>query len=192
MTYSRNQRLVFVALLAAQAVVLSLIEQAIPTPFVFAPGAKLGLANIITCIALFKLPVKDTIAILITRVLLASFLGGTLSTLLFSFSGAILSFTGMYAVYRLGPKRVSLIGISVTGATLHNFGQLLIASYIAGTWNVLLFLPILTIVGILSGIATGVAANYLLQALNQIPIWKQSSNKGEEINEHSSNVGSIS
>ena len=172
MKSNQNQRLVFIALLAAQAVVLSLLEQAIPTPFMIAPGAKLGLANIITCIALFKLPVKDTVVIIVTRLLLASFLGGTLSTLLFSTAGATLSFIGMYGVYKLGPRHISMIGISVTGATLHNFGQLLIASYIAGTWNVLLHLPILTFVGILSGIATGGAANYLLESLNKIPIWK--------------------
>jgi heptaprenyl diphosphate synthase len=169
---NKNQRLVLIALLAAQAVVLSLLEQAIPTPFVIAPGAKLGLANIITCIALFKLSVKDTAAIIMTRLLLASFLGGTLSTLLFSTAGAALSFIGMYGIYKLGSKRVSMIGISVTGATLHNFGQLLIASHIAGTWNVLIYLPVLTFVGILSGIATGVAAHYLLESLNKIPIWK--------------------
>ena len=170
--FNQNQRLVFIALLAAQAVVLSLLEQAIPTPFMIAPGAKLGLANMITCVALFKLPIKDTVAIIISRLLLASFLGGTLSTLLFSLAGATLSFMGMYGVYKLGPGRVSMVGISVTGAVLHNFGQLLIASYIAGTWNVLLYLPALTIAGTLSGIAVGVAASYLLKALNQIPIWK--------------------
>lgn len=172
MKTSKNQRLVFIALLASQAVVLSLLEQAIPTPFWGAPGAKLGLANIITCIALFKLPLKDTFGIVITRILLASFLGGTLSTLLFSATGATVSLIGMYGVYKLGPKRVSIIGISVTGATLHNFGQLLFGSYIAGTWNVLLYLPVLTIAGILSGIATGIAAIYLINALNKIPIWK--------------------
>jgi len=170
MKYNRNQRLVFIALLSAQAVVLSLLEQAIPIPFTVVPGAKLGLANIITCIALFKLPAKATIAIIGTRLLLASFLGGTLSTLIFSSAGATLSFVGMYGVFKLEPGRVSMIGISVTGAILHNFGQLLIASYIAGTWNVLIYLPVLTFVGTLSGIATGVAANYLLQHLNKIPI----------------------
>jgi len=174
MKYNRNHRLVFIALLAAQAVVLSLLEQAIPTPFIVVPGAKFGLANIIVCIALFKLPVKDTIAIIVTRLFLAGFLGGTLSTLLFSAAGATLSFTGMYGVYKLGPGRVSMIGISVTGAILHNFGQLLIASYIAGTWNVLIYLPVLTFVGVLSGIATGVAASYLLQSLNKISIWRYS------------------
>ena len=192
MKHNRNQRLVFIALLTAQAVVLSLLEQAIPTPFIIAPGAKLGLANIVTCIALFKLPTKDTITIIVIRLFLAGFLGGTLSTLFFSFAGATLSFIGMYGVFKLGKKHVSMIGISVTGAALHNFGQLLIASFIAGTWNVLLYLPVLTIAGVLSGIATGVGANYLLQSLNKIPIGNITIGKGEENNEHSSNVGSIS
>jgi len=174
MTTNKNQRLVFIALLAAQAVVLSLLEQAIPSPFTMAPGAKLGLANIITCIALFKLPATDVMTIVATRVLLASFLGGTLSTLLFSAAGATLSFVGMYGVFKLGPNLVSMIGISVTGATLHNFGQLLIASHVAGTWNVLLYLPVLTGAGIISGIATGVAANYLLQSLDKILVNKNS------------------
>jgi len=51
---------------------------------------------------------------------------------------------------------------------LHNFGQLLIASYIARTWHVLLYLPILTFFGVLSGVATGVTAHYLLQSLHKI------------------------
>lgn len=169
-SYHKNRRLVFIALLAAQAVVLSLLEQAIPTPFIIVPGAKLGLANIITCIALFKLPPKDTFMIIVTRLVLASFLGGTLSTLLFSFAGATLSFIGMYGVHKLGSKWVSVIGISVTGAVLHNFGQLIIASYIANTWNVLLLLPLLTPVGIISGITTGIIAHFLLQSLDRLSI----------------------
>ena len=44
---TKNQRLVYIALLAAQAVIISILERAIPFPFAFAPGAKIGLANII-------------------------------------------------------------------------------------------------------------------------------------------------
>ena len=56
---TKNQRLVYIALLAAQAVIISIIERAIPFPFAFAPGAKIGLANIITCMALYTLSVRD-------------------------------------------------------------------------------------------------------------------------------------
>ena len=49
---SHLRKLVFIALLTAQGIVLGLLEQAIPFPFAFAPGAKLGLANIVTLISL--------------------------------------------------------------------------------------------------------------------------------------------
>ena len=46
-----TKKLVYLALLTGQSLVLFLLEGLIPLPFL-APGAKLGLANIITLIAL--------------------------------------------------------------------------------------------------------------------------------------------
>ncbi len=101
--------------------------------------------------------------IICIRLVLATLLGGSLSTFLYSAAGAILSFLGMWLVQKLGPKRVSIIGVSTAGGILHNVGQLMVASFIAGSWNVMLYLPALSFIGILSGIAIGIAANYLLQ-----------------------------
>ncbi|MBS4217416.1 Gx transporter family protein [Bacillus sp. FJAT-49711] len=165
---TKNQRIVYIALLASQAVIISLLERAIPFPFAFAPGAKLGLANIITCMALYTLSAKDAGKVVFTRLVLSTLLGGTISTFMYSASGAILSFFGMWSVKKLGPKRISIIGVSVTGAILHNVGQLVIASWIAQTWTVLLYLPILSFIGILSGIAIGVFANYLLTHIEKL------------------------
>lgn len=169
---TRNQRLVLISLLAAQAVIIGLLERHIPSPFAFAPGVKLGLANIITCIALYTLTMKETAMIVFIRLVLTTFLSGTLSTFLYSSSGAILSFVGMYLVMLLGPKRVSLIGVSTVGGVLHNFGQLIMASIITSEWTVLLLLPYLTIAGILSGIAIGIAANYLLPHVHNLRFYK--------------------
>ncbi|MFC5463393.1 Gx transporter family protein [Lederbergia graminis] len=165
---SKNQRIVLIALLAAQAVIISLIERAIPFPFAIAPGAKLGLANIITCIALYTLTTKDACKVVIIRLILATLLGGTISTFMYSGAGAIVSFFGMWMVKKLGPSRISLIGVSVTGAILHNFGQLVVASWIAKTWTVLLYLPVLSFIGLLSGIAIGILANYLLTHVEKL------------------------
>ncbi len=167
MPVTKNQRLVYIALLAAQAVIISLLERAIPFPFAFAPGAKLGLANMITCMALYTLPVKDAFKVVSIRLVLATLLGGTISTFMYSAAGALLSFLGMLAVKKLG-KRVSLIGVSTTGAVLHNIGQLVIASWIAQTWTVMLYLPVLSFIGILSGFAIGIAANYLLTHVEKL------------------------
>ncbi|MCT1904479.1 Gx transporter family protein [Oceanobacillus sojae] len=169
---TNNQRLVYIALLAAQAVIISLIERAIPSPFVIAPGAKLGLANIITCMALYTLPVKDASKVVMIRIILATLLGGTISSFMYSASGAALSFIGMCSVKKLGPSRISLIGVSVAGAILHNIGQLTIASWVAQTWTVLLYLPVLSFFGILSGIAMGMVANYLLNHVEQLHYYR--------------------
>jgi len=170
---TKNQRLVYIALLASQAVIISLLERAIPFPFAIAPGAKLGLANIITCMALYTLSTKDAGKVVATRLILSSLLGGTLSSFLYSASGAILSFFGMWAVKKLGPSRISLIGVSTTGAILHNVGQLMTASWIAQTWTVLLYLPVHSFIGVLSGIAIGICANYLLTHVEKLHYYKE-------------------
>ncbi len=74
----------------------------------------------------------------------------------------------MLLVKQLGPKRVSIIGISAAGGFLHNVGQLVTASWIAQSWSVMLYLPVLAFFGILSGIAIGIAANYLLQRVDTL------------------------
>ena len=159
---------IYISLLAAQGVVITMLERAIPFPFAFAPGAKLGLANIITLLAIFTLPYKDSFKVVWMRLLISTLLGGTLSTFLYSFAGAFLSYGGMLLVRLLGPKRVSMIGISATGGILHNVGQLAMASLIAQSFSVMLYLPILSVTGIFSGIAVGVAANYLLEHVSTI------------------------
>lgn len=165
---SRLRKIIFIALLVAQGVIIGLIENMIPYPFAFAPGAKLGLANLITIIALFTMPKRESFILIWMRLILTTLLGGTISTFLYSMSGALLSYGGMLLVKQLGPKRVSIIGISATGGFMHNVGQLVTASWIAQSWTVMLYLPILSFLGILSGIAIGISANYLLQRVDTL------------------------
>ncbi|MGM0156092.1 heptaprenyl diphosphate synthase component I [Enterococcus sp. AZ191] len=117
----------------------------------------------ITIVAIFTMNKRDSFLLLWLRLFLTTLLGGTISTFLYSMSGALLSYLGMLLVKKLGPKRVSIIGISATGGFMHNVGQLVTASFIAQSWTVMLYLPILSFLGILSGIAIGIAANYLLR-----------------------------
>lgn len=165
---TKNQRLVYIALLVAQAVIISLIERAIPSPFFFAPGAKLGLANIMTCIALYTLSVKDAGKVILIRLILAALLGGTLSTFIYSSAGATLSFFSMLMIKKQPFLPTSLIGVSMAGAVFHNIGQLIVASWIAGTWAVLLYLPVLSFIGMLTGLAIGITANYLLTHVDRL------------------------
>ena len=82
MMNSKRKTLNFITMLAAQAVVISVVERLTPTPFSFAPGAKLGLGNLISLIAIFTLPAKDSVKVVSLRLLISTFLGGTFSTFL--------------------------------------------------------------------------------------------------------------
>lgn len=168
-----QERLIYITLLAAQAVVIGLIERLIPAPFAFAPGAKLGLGNLITLIALFTLPGKDSLKVVLTRLALSTLLAGGFSSFLYAFSGSLLSFGGMFLAKQLGPRRVSLIGISTLGGILHNLGQLLTFAIIAKSYYALNYLPILALSGILSGFLVGLAGYFLLQQIRPLAVYYQ-------------------
>lgn len=165
---SKTQKSVYIALLAAQATVISLIEGMLPNLLAFAPGAKIGLANMVTLVAIFSLSFKDSFKVVTMRLLLTSLLGGTLSTFMYSFAGSYLSFFGMVLVRKLGPKRVSFIGISTTGGILFNVGQLAVASLIARSFTVMLYLPVLSFAGIIAGIVVGIVGNFMMKNIATI------------------------
>jgi heptaprenyl diphosphate synthase len=163
---SRNRKMVFIALLVAQAIVLNIIERMIPVPFI-TPGAKLGLANIITVVAIYMLTLKDTFAIVILRVVMASVLVGNMTGFFYSLSGGILSLIAMYIVYKLGRDKISIVGVSIIGAVFHNIGQVIIAAIVIQNINIAAYLPVLLIAGIGTGIFVGLTAKQLIVYLKR-------------------------
>lgn len=161
------QKMLFIALLAAQAVLLSLIENLFPPLVAIAPGAKLGLANIIMLIAIYTLPKKDSFLLLWLRLLLTTLLFGSVSTFLYSTAGGLLSY-GVMLLLKAYPKQFSILGVSVAGGFMHNLGQLLVAASIAKTGSILLYLPWLGIIGIVTGLFTGLATRLLLNRLSAL------------------------
>ncbi|MGV3219600.1 Gx transporter family protein [Clostridium baratii] len=160
------------SLLVGMALILFIIEGMIPVPFI-TPGAKLGLANLVIMIAVYTLgSYKEAFTVLFLRLLLSTMLGGSISTLMYSAAGGILSFIIIILVKELGGKYVSIIGVSAAAAVFHNIGQLIIASLILKNIGVFLYLPILSIAGIGTGIFVGISANYLLSHLNKISYLK--------------------
>lgn len=168
-----TSRMVYIALLVAQALVLYIFESMIPVPFI-TPGAKLGLANLVTVIALYTLGNnKQVFWIVILRLILSTMFGGNLSSFMYSASGAIFSYFIMIITKALGKNKLSIIGVSASGAVFHNIGQLLIASAIVRNINVMLYLPVLSIAGIGTGIFIGITANYLINHMVKLPYFKK-------------------
>jgi heptaprenyl diphosphate synthase len=169
------QKLTFIAVLVAQALILYIVEGMIPVPFI-APGAKLGLSNIVSLTSLYILGFKNTFVVLVVRILLSTFFGGNLSSLIYSLSGGIISLLVMQLVKSLGKDNVSIIGISVSGAFFHNVGQVFAAAAIIHNINIVVYIPILTVAGVGTGIFVGITSNYLLSALRKVPIYRNFGN----------------
>ena len=163
---SNTRKLVFLSLLVAQAMVLSWLESMIPfTPGI--PGAKLGLANIVTLIALSTMDFKSSFIVVVMRTTLTSFLFGTVSALLYSLSGGLLSLIVMALVLKILPNSFSLMAVSIIGAIAHNLGQLLMAALVIENLNILYYLPFLMLLAIPTGLFVGIVTRYLLPYLKR-------------------------
>jgi len=170
---NKTFHMILLSLFIAQSLALYIIEGMLPIPFI-APGAKLGLSNLITLIALYTLPRKrDVFLILFVRVLLSSLFGGGPNALLYSAAGAALSFLAMIAVKTIGRDHVSIIGVSTAGAMFHNLGQVLAASIIVQNSMIMLYLPVLSLAGIGTGLFIGVAANFIIGHIKKLPLFKK-------------------
>ena len=157
-----TKKLTTMALLTAIAMVLSFIESQIPA-FTAIPGIKMGLANIAVVFALYRLGWKEAAAISLLRVVLVSLLFGSFATLFYSLAGALLSLVGMGLLKKSG--KFTEIVVSVSGAVLHNLGQIAMASLMLQTDALRYYLPFLLISGILAGIVIGLLAAILVKRI---------------------------
>lgn len=155
----KTKRMVFLGLMVGYSLVLYILETYIPNPFIaFFPGAKLGLTNIVTLIALLIFGLKETFIIVTVRVILSSIFAGPMTHLLFSIGGAYLSLILMYIVSKI--KGFSTIGISIVGAVGHNIGQLLVASVLMENLLVMTYLPFMLLTSLITGCFVGLAVKF--------------------------------
>jgi heptaprenyl diphosphate synthase len=150
-------------MLVAQASVLHFLESLLPNPIPI-PGVKLGLANIITLVALVIFDFRTALQITVLRTILGSLLSGTLFGVGFflSFSGAVTAACIMAVVTRRC-RGFSIVGISVAGAAAHNLGQLAMASLILNFSGIFYYLPVMLLFSVPTGFFTGLLVKQLVE-----------------------------
>ena len=167
----KTRKLTTLSLLCAIALTIFMLEAQIP-PLVPIPGIKLGLANIITVFAVFALGPKEAAAVLFVRIFLGAVFAGNFSTIFYSAAGgacAILTTIGLK--YILTKKQLWIAGC--LGAVAHSIGQVAMAMMITATPGLILYLPPLICISIVTGLFTGLCAQYLVNRGN---LWKTISN----------------
>lgn len=161
---SKAKQIALCAVMIALALVLSYTERFIPLQMLIPlPGVRLGLANIVTLVALYLLSPKHAFLILIPRCILGSMFGGGVTGLLFSLIGGILAL-GVMAVARRA-RLFSVYGVSILGAAAHNVGQVLTAMVLMQSVYIGAYLPYLLLVAIFTGSATGAMCSGILRVL---------------------------
>ena len=152
------RRVALLGALLAISLVLSVVESMlgalVPLPI---PGVKLGLANIVSMFLLSYFSLSTAITVGLLRSLLASFFTGGFGMFLYSAPGVLLSILAMYAAMK-AVKPLTIVGISMIGACMHNLMQVCVAVLMTGEVRLFYYAFILLIIGAVSGTITGAVA----------------------------------
>lgn len=154
------KRTCILSMLLAMAIVLNMVETLIP---IFIPGVKLGLANIIILIMLYKFKPTEALIVNLLRIIIVGLIRSTLlsPTFLMSLTGGILSYLLMLLFSR--GKIFSPIGVSVLGAVGHTVGQIVIAIILLDTTAFVYYLPLIAILSVFTGVFSGMLARAYLK-----------------------------
>lgn len=160
-----KNRVAYFGVFTALALMFSYIETMIPIQF-GVPGIKLGFANIMIVIMLYKSSAKEALLLSIVRIMLSGFLFANLSSILYSIAGGVLSLGIMTLLKKQGG--FSVIGVSVAGGVSHNVGQLIVAMLVVETYQVGYYFPVLLVAGVLTGLGIGVVSQEVLKRIRNI------------------------
>ena len=147
------------------ALILSYVELLIPINFGIT-GMKLGLANLLVVILLYKGCPRDALLLSVIRILLSGLIFGNMFSIFYSLGGGLLSLAVMVFLKKTGQFTVA--GISIGGGASHNVGQLLVAMFVVQTYQVGYYLPVLLIAGVITGAVIGILSAEVLKRTQSI------------------------
>jgi len=160
-----EKKIFTMALMVALGVVLHRLEAILPLP---SPWIKLGLANVMTLLALEFLGFREAVTVTVARTILGSMVGGTFlgPTFFLSLAGGLAA-TGIMALLYKGPSgRLSLIGISATAACTHTLTVFsCVYFFFIPRMAFLQLVPFFLSCALVSGCLTGAIANHLVNRL---------------------------
>ena len=162
----QTRKLTRMALLTAIALTIFMIEAQIPA-LVPIPGVKLGLANIVTVFAVFTMGSKEGAMILAARIFLGAVFAGNFSTIFYSAAGGACAILVTIGLKRILTKNQLWVA-GALGAVAHSIGQMAVAVAMTGTPGLLVYLPVMILCGVITGLFTGLCAQFLVKRGKEI------------------------
>lgn len=159
-----TKRITEFGLLLAISLVFAYLESLLPV-VIAVPGVKLGLANVVTMLVLYRSGFKNAFFFMSLRVVMAGILFSGLAGILYSFAGGLFSIITMQIARRC--SFFSTIGVSMIGAVFHNAGQIITAMLVMENAHILYYFPVLCVTGIVTGFLTGYVSYILFSKYNK-------------------------
>lgn len=160
----KTNKMIFLSLLVSIGLALSVIESTIPLPIPI-PGARLGLSNIVILVSLVIFGFKDALIVSILKSVVLMLVTGSISSFIYSISGAVLSVIVMIVAYKYFLNIFSLIGVSILGAVAHNTAQVSVAAIIMSNIKIFFYLPVLLLMSLFTGYFVGISSKYISKNL---------------------------
>ncbi|ONI47927.1 hypothetical protein AN643_03740 [Candidatus Epulonipiscioides saccharophilum] len=142
----KNNKVSYLGLMITLALMFSYIEMLIPFQIPIY-GVKLGLANVVIVVVLYKMGFKSAFLVSTIRVIISGFLFSNPMTIMFSLAGCTLSLSAMSLVYR--NKSFSIMG----------------AIILVESFSIIYYFSILLFAGIVTGLIIGIIAREAIKFL---------------------------
>ena len=165
----KTKKITRLGLLTAIALTIFLVEAQIP-PVVPLPGVKLGLSNIVTVFVVFTMGAGEGVLVLAARIFLGAVFAGNFSTIFYSAGGGALAIL-ITILLRKILRENQLWVAGCLGAVGHSLGQMAVAVLLTGTPALVVYLPVMIAVSIVTGLFTGLCAQFLVNRGKKI--WKK-------------------
>lgn len=175
-----GKRTAYFGVFAALAIIFGYIEAIFPF-HIGIQGVKLGIANLVIVIVLYKMGNQAAFAVSIVRIVVSGFLFSNAFSILYSIAGSILSLVVMIILKKKG--WFSVYGVSVAGGVMHNIGQLLMAALVTQTVSIFYYVPVLLVAGMVAGLVIGILSGEMLKRLETVDMSLKPNNgihKGEK------------
>lgn len=150
-----TRKIAGVSMLLAMSLIAFMLENFLPPMFI--PGAKLGLGNAFSMLALVLYSPAVAVLLVVLRVVLGNLIIGSLSAMIFGLCAGAVSISAAIILYKFAFPKISFVCISVCSAVLHNAVQCVVFCAVSGTWQAIVYLPYLILLSALSGFAVGAA-----------------------------------
>ncbi len=145
-----TRKLTFLAMMLAAVLILTALEHMMPPLPFLPPNIKLGLSNIITMYCVFFVSRSSAVTINVLKALFVFLTRGPVAGML-SFSGGFLSIGAIILLTIIFKEKISYAALSVTGAVSHNLGQYAAVSVVLQTAQLVYYLPVLLVSGVIMG-----------------------------------------